>query len=523
MKKENDKKRSALYIRVSSLQQKKGYSPEVQLEDCKKAIVERDGCTVKPEHIFDDSKSAKNDERPNWQALIEVAKRGEIDFIYFWKLDRMMRSERHFYKNEELLEKLGIELRFATQDLSDPFNRAIQVAVAADELRKITERTFQGRIRALRHGKWVARAPYGYRIDDDTKKLKINKKEAEYVRQLFKWFVDEKLSLTALGRKLKLHKVPTRYDREGKKKSRNGYGFWSKGSLGRMLNREYYATGEAWFHKYKNPDLKRFGSAELRPEEDWIKVPISPIISMELYEKAQERLDKNREFSRRKTKKDYLFAKKLYCETCGLKLTAGCRPNRELAKYYRGETWSEKRCAECRYYVEQYLDIPIWDSLLNFLRNPDVFIAELEKYQSRDSRKQDIEKEQEVLREFEEKIHNQDRALLKYRLEGFHSEEILNEMKEGLEAERKVTERRKNELEKMCLMEERRADNVVSAKRLYLKIRDKVKDPSYSIRKKVYDLLLEKIVLNGQQARVWVHLPTGVMSPQLLRLTPYEE
>ena len=111
------KSRAAIYVRVSSDEQTKGYGPAFQLDGCKKAAVERDGCEVAEKHIFDDTKSGKDDNRPNWQKLIEVARRGEIDVIYFWKLDRMMRSERHFYKNEEILDELGIELRFATQDL----------------------------------------------------------------------------------------------------------------------------------------------------------------------------------------------------------------------------------------------------------------------------------------------------------------------------------------------------------------------------------------------------------------------
>ena len=169
--------------------------------------------------------------------------------------------------------------------------------------------------------------------------------------------MDEKLSLTALGKKLQLHKVPTRADRKEKKKRKYGYGFWSKGSLGRLLNKDYFATGEAWFHKYENSDLKRFGNAKLRPEEDWIMVPVPPVISIKLFEKAQEQLLKNREFARRKTKRDYLFAKKLHCGSCGLKLSANCRRGRGQSKFYRGDAWSEKKCQQCRYYLERYLEL----------------------------------------------------------------------------------------------------------------------------------------------------------------------
>jgi len=99
--------------------------------------VERDGCDVTPEHIIDDSKSGSTDNRPGWQKVLAMARARAIDAVYFWKLDRMMRDEYYFYVNEKELRDLGVELRFATQDLKDPFNRAIQVAVAAEERRKI--------------------------------------------------------------------------------------------------------------------------------------------------------------------------------------------------------------------------------------------------------------------------------------------------------------------------------------------------------------------------------------------------
>jgi len=527
--------RAAIYIRVSSDEQTKGYSPQFQRDDCLKAAVERDGCVISEEHIFDDSKSGKNDNRPGWRELMEVAKRKEIDVIYFWKLDRMMRSERHFYKNEEMLEALGIEIRFATQDLQDPFNRGIQVVVAADERRKIMERTYNGRKRALKDGgKWVAPIPYGYDTDTETHKLKINKKEAEYVKQLFQWLVNERLSLQGLGKKAHAHGIPTKFDLKKKKKYKYGVGFWSTGVLGRLLNREYYATGEAWFHKYKDSDKKRFNTAELRPEEEWIMVRVPPIIPLALFEKAQKQLQLNSEFARRKTKRQYLFAKKLICSSCVLKLTGSCRSNREGDKYYKGERYREKKCPECIYYRERDLDNKIWVSIRAFFQNPDGFMKKLEKYRGGKSKANEIEKEKQALTKLEVKTLSEEKRLLDLDISGSYSKNVILGKRGELEITRKYVSKRKHELETLLLMEEKRFQSIASAQVLYERLRERIKNPTYSVRQKIYRTLVSKVVLNRHEAEVWLSVPgKSAVSPfmasvvaresELLQTIPYKE
>ena len=498
--------RAAIYIRCSSEDQMKGYGPQMQREDTYKAAVERDGCFVQEEHIIDDSKSGANDKRPGWQRLLQVARNKEIDVVYFWKLDRMMRDEYYFYVNEKELRDLGVGLRFATQNLDDPFNRAIQVAVAADERRKIHQRTYGGRIRALKDGKWIAQAPYGYFLDSNSR-LKVNSKETKWIKQLFLWLVEDRLSLTALAKRAYIHRVPTQFDSRKRKKYKYGKNFWSKGSLGRTLSKDYYATGEAWFCKYKFADRKRFKSAELRPEADWIMVRVPPIISLDLFEKAQKQLKRNSEFARRKTKRQYLFAKQLHCKDCGDLLIAACRPDRENAKFYRNGVWSEKKCAECIYFRESVLDDAIWRAMQQFFNNPASFMARLERERNRRSKKGQIEDERAKLTKLEEKTYQEEKALLEHDLSGFYSSKVIADKRRDIADRRKEILERGQELEKLCLMEERRLQSIESAEKLYLKMREKLENPSYTIKQRIYGLLVDKILLNRQSAEVWMSVP----------------
>lgn len=514
----NEPLRAAIYIRVSSKGQEEKYGPEMQLEETKRIAVERDGCIVRPEHIIDDSESGSTDKRPGWQKLMRIAKSGELDVVYFWKLDRMMRDEYYFYVNERDFKDLGVELRFATQDLTDPFSKAVQVAAAADERRKIVSRTYGGRVMAIkRDGKWIAPVPYGYQLDDKTGRLKIHLKEAEVIKNVFTWFVEGKLSLTALANKVYAYKIPTSYDKRGKKKPRYGKGFWSKGSLSRILRREYYATGEAFLMKYKKPRAVK--KAELRPKEEWIKVSVPPIVSLSLFRKAQEQLAKNTAFARRRTRRTYLFDKKLRCGVCQSKLSANCRPDRESAKFYRGDTHSEKRCTECRYYLEQDLEPPIWGGVLELLRNPKVFMEKLEILRSKGSMREAIESERHELVRLGRELDRDERFLLEKEREGFYRGRLLIREREKVEEKRRFIAENRKRLDRILVAEEKRMETIATAERLYEKAKERLENASYGVKDKVLQLVIDKVMLRGRQAEVWLNLPARVEFSQFMKYT----
>src|SRR5439155_23603289 len=130
-----------------------------------------------------------------------------------------------------------------------------------------------------------------------------------------------------------------------KRKPRNRPYFWSKGTLTRILSSQVYAD-TAWFRNYLSSDAK-LDHAKLRPESEWIKVSVPPLISTQTLQLAREQLARNKANSPRRTKRRYLFAKKLRCRVCArVLIAAGSSDN--LYKYYRGTYWTDNRCLDCR-------------------------------------------------------------------------------------------------------------------------------------------------------------------------------
>ena len=97
--------RAALYIRVSGEEQKiKGLSLEAQQERLEAYAKER-GWIIAGVFI-DAAKTARKNmhKRSEFQRMIEVVKRDEIDVLLFCRLDRWFRSVADYYKVMEILE-----------------------------------------------------------------------------------------------------------------------------------------------------------------------------------------------------------------------------------------------------------------------------------------------------------------------------------------------------------------------------------------------------------------------------------
>jgi site-specific DNA recombinase len=495
--------RAVVYIRVSSEDQTKGYGPQYQREETLKVALERDGCLVAPEHIIDDSKTGVNDNRPGWQRVLSLAKSRQIDVVYFWKLDRMMRDEYYYYVNEKELRDAGVELRFATQDLKDPFTRAIHVAVAAEERRKILERTYAGRVRAIRDGKWLGVAPYGYERGEDLR-LRVNPDEAKWVKQFFAWLVDERLTLSGIASRGRMLRVPTRYDTMGKQKPRNGACFWSRGTIARILANEAYA-GVGWFRKYHSSDDKG-RDRELRPESEWIQVSIPPLISPQMYSLAAKQLRLNRDSSPRRRKRDYLFAGKLRCAACDRKITGATLPRNET-RIYRGTRWTDTRCGECCHYAEHRLDSAIWPNLLAFLGHPTALAPSIDQYRAQADGSQSIEYERAGLARADARLQQQEKALLECELEGFYAPATIREKRAELASQRRLLDDKARRLSQLVLAEEQRSAAVASATRIHALLHDGLVRADYDMRRRVYGTLVESIVLRRTRADVWLRLP----------------
>ena len=228
---ENDNQKTlkiALYIRVSTDEQVERYGIDLQKESLM-ALIKSKGClpngqptwtSAGDKYIYiDEGMSGASDinERPAFIRLKEdILMFNEdnrpFDIVAVYKIDRFARSLKILLDIIELFENNNIKFVSANEniDTSTPFGKAILgiIGIIAElELETIKLRTRDGREQAVKSGVAMgAGAPYGYQKDEN-KKLKLLKKEAAVVKEIFRLFIEEKLSTYQIGKILEERKI----------------------------------------------------------------------------------------------------------------------------------------------------------------------------------------------------------------------------------------------------------------------------------------------------------------------------
>jgi DNA invertase Pin-like site-specific DNA recombinase len=144
--------RAALYARVSTTDQNCGIQVGELLAFCKA----REWPVIMAK---EDWASGGKADRSGLVAIMEAARRREIDVVLVWKLDRFGRSTVDLVNNIRELEALGVRFISTTQgidtDKSNPVSRfllTILSAVAELEREMICERVRAGMLRAKSKG-----------------------------------------------------------------------------------------------------------------------------------------------------------------------------------------------------------------------------------------------------------------------------------------------------------------------------------------------------------------------------------
>jgi putative DNA-invertase from lambdoid prophage Rac len=148
----------ATYHRVSTLDQ----NPTLAREELRSAAARLSGEVVLS--IEETGSGARND-RPGLQRLMEAARRGKLDAVLVWKLDRFGRSALDVLANLRELEAAGVAFTATTQGITikpcgDAMSRLLVTmlaAVADFERSLIRERTVLGLQKARAAGKKIGR------------------------------------------------------------------------------------------------------------------------------------------------------------------------------------------------------------------------------------------------------------------------------------------------------------------------------------------------------------------------------
>jgi len=389
---------AAIYCRVSTEdQEREGTSLQSQLEACKK-LAQEQGYEAPEEFIAEETYSGLSLDRPKLNEVRQWVRDKEVDAVIAYTLDRLSPDPVHFIILQEELERAGVELILVTEDIdSSDMGRLIthiKGFAAKLEAEKIRERTMRGLRMRAQSGKLPSGRGgrlYGYHYikgKGEGQGIRVpNEDEAEIVREIYRCLVDEGLSLYAITQRLRSLGIPT--------PSRQNV--WNKSTIHTILsNPAYY--GKTYVFTHASTESKaprklnrrnRKTHKELRPREEWIEVPNAtpPIIGEDMFKAAQERLRRNRELSRRNTKRAYLLRGFIKCRWCGRNYIGHTtRSIKGGQPYWRGyyhcsayNSLNHPTPCGNQWYRVQYLDQVVWEHIEALLGNPELVMAEIEK------------------------------------------------------------------------------------------------------------------------------------------------
>ncbi len=385
--------KTGIYVRVSTgLQAIDGYSlnsqEELCIEKAKQLNIDTEDLVVYRE----EGVSGEDIDRPQLNKLREDVSHGLIKNLICVHPDRLSRDLTDKLLVCRELQKYEVELVFVDTEFKNTpegqlfFN--MQSSIAQYELALIKKRTTRGRLEAVRKEKKVMPmrvAPYGYDLIDS--KLVINEEEAIFVKRIYDWYINEKLTLREIGEKLyKLGAIPKR------KESQN----WSASSIRRVLSSPIY-IGKYVYNKRKSKKIKGEKTASgyskiertERDSAEWIVIDVPSIIEENVFNQAQEQRMKNTKKSGNQ-KYNYLLKSILRCGHCGRIYQATTYTGRrnketgEITKYpvYRCPNLFPKkygpeveRC-NSRSIRADLLENYIWALILDLLNSPNEIIEE---------------------------------------------------------------------------------------------------------------------------------------------------
>lgn len=188
-------KTAVIYTRVSiDEKRKQGYSLSDQ-EEKLRAYCERKDIRVLGH--YQDDQSAKSFEREDWKKLYAFLKanKSEIDYIFVVLWDRFSRNTGDAYDMLRQIQTMGIEVNAIEQwiDWKIPeqyYLLAMYITGAHVYNMRLSMRVKDGMRQAQKQGRWIGKAPFGYKntLDHAGKKTIIPSEDASIVRELFEEF-----------------------------------------------------------------------------------------------------------------------------------------------------------------------------------------------------------------------------------------------------------------------------------------------------------------------------------------------
>lgn len=280
-----------IYARFSSHSQNE-QSIEGQLKECYE-FAKRNDYNVMGEYI-DRAITGTTDKRPEFLRMIEDSKKKLFKYVLVYQLDRFARNRYDSATYKAKLKKNGVRVLSAKENITDDASgiliEGVLESMAEYYSVELSQKIKRGiDISASKCQFFGGSVPLGYYIDQD-KHYQINENEAIFVSKIFEMYADGKTII-------EIEKY--------------------------LLDNKVYNNGKTIGHATVKRILhnRRYLGYYIYHDQE-IKGGIPQIISDELYETVQARLQRNMKApSSKKAREPFLLTTKLFCGLCDCAMT----------------------------------------------------------------------------------------------------------------------------------------------------------------------------------------------------------
>lgn len=351
-----------IYTRVSSKAQEDGASLEDQ-ERAGRQLAESRGYEVSDQWVLREVWTGTQLARPLLDRARASIREGKAAALVVWTVDRLSRDPVHVLLIAEECDRMGIPLLFVQEPADFSLEGQLLTFVRgwASKLENVrrAERSRIGKRAKAQAGRLPqgdGAGLYGYQLvvkdrgrprrgmravyGPDPGRRLILDHEAQVVRRIFAWLVNERLSL---------RKIAARLREMGEPSPKGGEWHWD---VLRRLTRNKAYVGDA--------------------------LATPPIIDRETFDRTQGQLQRNAEMSSRNRRHEWLLSGYIYCGGCGQRMH-GVTGNQR--RYYRcqGRWQDARRPCQVAAIRAEGLEGAVWGEVARILGNPSLIQAEIER------------------------------------------------------------------------------------------------------------------------------------------------
>lgn len=370
--------RAIVYGRVSTdAQERDGTSLDTQERAC------LDYARARSWQLIDairDTVSGFTLERAGIERVRQAVRRGEVDVVLAYAVDRLSRNQNHIGVLFDEFEQHAVKLEFVTEKFEDTaigrFILAARAFIAEIEREKIVERTTRGKAERARSGRLpqaTGKGIYGYVYNAATGTREINASQAAVVRRIYRRYAETK-SFSAVSQELNAEAVPAFLG-----------GRWYPLTVRAVLRNPTY-TGLTVYRRTRRTKTRGRPSRVVeRPSDEWIQIDgASPrIVDDELWQRVHQLLDDPERLRRRPEGRRYPLGGRSRCGICGSAMVGQTLTTRgKPYSYYRCrhvyDNNSTRHCT-AKYIRADVLEGAVWSEVERILTHPHVVLAELSR------------------------------------------------------------------------------------------------------------------------------------------------